>query len=305
MKTPRRIPKDNTTLIHIETIAKLTELLGVREATDVVLLAKRTTILERHWVLLAEAEIREAARGVIANARETGRLSFADVDFGDLLMQHSYAVMREGIESTERRNPVRVERLAAPPKGKIPRSLRALREWWDKYRKGGRMPARQRKEAETLKKAFLDAIQKAWRRHSDDFLSGDTARNTEAVEAIMKAAAVPAARAKMTVETETTYYFNHARREVYDESPDVSHYLFMAVRDHRTTKWCKTRHGLVYAKGDPLLDKETPPCHWFCRSELLPLTPHNANHLALIQDRGRSRRHNSPEPLPKGWTGAR
>ena len=221
------------------------------------------------------------------------------------MMEHSLAVMTAGLKSTKERAQVRAARLAAPPKGKLPRSLKALREWWDKYRKSGRLPARQKAEAERLKKAFMQEIQKVWKKVSADFLSGETARNTEAVEEIRRRAGVAVSRAKMIVETETTYYFNRARREVYDESDDVTHYLFVAIRDHRTTPWCRTRHKLVYKKGDPLLDKETPPCHWYCRSELLPLTPKNQNHLRLIQDRTRARRHNSPAPLPEGWTGAR
>lgn len=263
-------------------------------------------MLERYWVKRSRLEVEAATRKILKNARETGRLALADVDFLPLMMEHSYRVMAEGLRSSERRLPaVRAHHLASPPKGKVPRSLRALREWWDAYRKRGKVPARQRAEAERLKTEFLRLIQKAWRDNSDDFLSGDTARNTQAEEAIKKRAGVAASRAKMIVETETTYYFNRSRREVYDASDDVSHYLFLAVRDHATTKWCKTRHGLVYAKGDPLLDKETPPCHWFCRSELVPLTPRNPAHLRLIQDQNKSRRRHSPEPLPKEWTGSR
>lgn len=305
MNTPARSTKDNTIQTQLGTIVSLTQLLGAREAMDVVLLSKKVGTLERRWVRRAETEIKAAVNKVLDHARETSRLSFADVDFVPLMMEHAFAIMREGIESTDRRDPVRTERLAAPPKGKIPKSLKALREDWDRYRKDGKVPARQKKDAENLRKEFLDAIQKAWRENSEDFLSGDTARNTEAVEAIRRRAKVPSARAKMIVETETTYYFNHSRRKIYDESDDVTHYLFLAIRDHRTTPWCKTRHNLVYKKGDPLLDKETPPCHWYCRSELIPLTPHNANHLRIIQDQARARRHNKCAPLPEGWTGAR
>lgn len=287
-------------------IAFVNELLGARETADVLRLSKQVGVLERRWVSRSQLEVAAACTRVLENAAETGRLAVGAVDFVPLLMEHSYAVMREGLLSTDRRMaPIRAHRLAAPPKGKVPKSLKDLREWWDAYRKRGKVPARQKVEAERLKAEFLRQIQKAWRDNSDDFLSGDTARNTQAEIAIRRRAGVAASRAKMIVETETTYYFNRARREVYDASDDVSHYLFLAIRDHATTKWCKTRHGLVYAKGDPLLDKETPPCHWFCRSELVPLTPRNPSHLRLIQDQSKARRHHSPEPLPKGWTGTR
>jgi SPP1 gp7 family putative phage head morphogenesis protein len=288
---------------HVTPLLKLQSLIGTRETMDLVELSKKSAKLERHWVALAKAEITETTDRILTHARKTGRLSVSDVDFSDLFMQHSYSVMREGLESTKRRTPARVERLAAPPKGSIPRSLKTLREWWDKYRKTKRPGKRQKDMAERLKKAYVDALQKAWKENSDDFLSGETARNTEAVAAIMRRAAVTQSRASMIVETETTHYWNRARREIYDASDDVTHYLFVAIRDHATTKWCKSRQGLVYAKGDPILDKETPPIHWHCRSELLPLTPQNAAHLALIQEKRRARRSNSPEPLPSGWTG--
>ena len=305
MTNPARITKESTIQAKLGTIAKLTQLLGAREASEVMRLAKRTSVLERRWVSRARLEVAATVDRVLEKARETGRLSFANVDFSPLMMEHARDIMREGIDSTHRMEPVRTQHLAAPPKGAVPKSLKALREWWDAYQKTGRVPARQKEDAEKLRKAFLEAIQKAWRENSEDFLSGDTARNTEAVAAIKRQAKVPAARAKMIVETETTYYFNRVRREVYDKSADVSHYLFVAIRDAATTPWCKSRDGLVYAKGDPLLDKETPPCHWYCRSELLPLTPQNQNHAALINDKSVARRHNRPKPLPEGWTGAR
>lgn len=246
--------------LTLNTITNLTELLGAREASDVIQLARWVDRIEKKWVSVAHKYTDKMTIELLTNARATGRIKESLVDFGPLLMTHAHAVMKDGILSTFRRTPVRVERLAAPPKGEIPKSLKELRKWWDKYRKGDKIAPRQREMADKIKATYLKAIHEAWLKHSEDFLSGDAAGNTEAIAAIMEKAQIGFSRAKMTVETETTYYFNKARREIYDQSDDVTHYLFMAIRDHRTTKWCKTRHGLVYAKGDPLLDKETPPC---------------------------------------------
>lgn len=284
-------------------MVSLVQLLGAREAAEVVYLGKRQTRLEKVWTAKMRALMDEMTTDIITNARETGRLKFEWVDFAPALMHQSYDVMKAGIESTEPRVAVRAERLAAPPKGRVPRSLKALRQWWDDYQKTKRPTPRQRDLAEGLRQAYIEKVQEVWRRHSEDFLSGDEALQTEAIEAMRSGAHVTYARAQMIVETETTHYFNKSRRQIFDASPDVTHYLFMAIRDHATTKWCKTRQGLIYAKTDPLLERETPPCHWNCRSELLPLTKHNANHLRLIQDARRQRRNNSPEPLPQGWTG--
>lgn len=287
---------------NVQAISKLVKLLGNRETADILHLSKKADALERKWQAEMKAYIREVTREVLANAEMTGRLRLDFVDFVPIIMEHSRAVSIAGIESTKTKTPVRAQRLASPPKGTVPSSFRDLRIWWDAYRKRKKVPPRQQAIADRLRKAYVDKCQSVWRANSQDFLSGITASKTEAVQAIMDGADVVNSRGKMIVETETTYYFNAARRKIYDQSQDVTHYLFVSIRDHATTKWCKSRQGLVYAKGDPLLEKETPPIHWNCRSELLPLTPANPNHLKIIQDRERARRNNSPEPLPAEWT---
>lgn len=288
--------------INQQTISNLIKMLGSRESAGVIRMAKKVDALERKWQNEMAEHIREFTKEWMENAAETGRLRLDFVDFVPILMEHSRAITIAGIESTKEVRPVRAHRLAQAPKAAVPKSFRELRVWWDAYRKRNKIPPRQLAIAERLRTAYVQKCQEVWRANAQDFLSGITASKTEAVQAIMKGADVVVSRGKMIVETETTHYFNEARRTVYDQSPDVTHYLFVAVRDHATTKWCKSRQGLVYAKGDPLLDKETPPIHWNCRSELLPLTPANPNHLRLIEDKKRSRRNNSPEKLPPEWT---
>ncbi len=290
-------------MANVESIKNLVEIIGQRETAEVIQLSKRQDRLESYWRQMMRDAIGVSTDKIVANARDTGRLKFELFDVTDVLMRQAYDVMKEGIESTDVRTPVRAQRLASPPPGSVPRTLKSLRRWWDHYRKQGRVPPRQRLMAKKIKDEYIKKVQEVWRRHSDDFLSGNTASVTEAVEAIKTGAGVAYSRAKMIVETETTYYFNKARRQIYDESDDVTHYLFVAIRDHATTKWCKSRHGLVYAKGDPILDKETPPIHWNCRSEVLPLLKHVQAHLRLIEDKARRRRNNQCEPLPVGWTG--
>lgn len=288
--------------LNTKSIPNLMIMLGARETASVLRMAKKVDSLERKWQTVARDQIEEFTKEWIKNAEETGRLRLDFVDFVPLVMEHSKAVTQAGLESTKVAKPVRAYRLASPPKSVLPQSFRELREWWDAYRKRNRIPPRQATIAARLRKAYVDKCQEVWKANASDFLSGNTASKTEAIEAIKKGADVVVSRAKMIVETETTHYFNKARRQVYDQSPDVTHYLFVAVRDHATTKWCKSRQGLVYAKGDPLLEKETPPIHWNCRSELLPLTPANPNHLRLIEDKKRQRRNNKPEAMPPEWT---
>lgn len=290
--------------LNLNTIENLTNLLGGQETARIVYLAKAQQSLESRWDRKFKSYIDAITKEIISQSDLVKRLDLSRVDFLPLVMEHSFAAMKEGLASTQ--VPDRVPksdtvRLSAPPPAAVPRSLKNLRRWWDHYRKAGKIPARQRAIAARIQKAYIKKIETVWRQNADAFLLGDTTSKTEAIRAIQKGAEVTYGRAKMIVETETTYYYNKARRQVYDQSQDVTHYLFVAVRDHATTKWCATRQGLVYAKTDPLCDDETPPIHWNCRSEMVPLTPANPRHLALIKDATRERRKNSPASLPKEW----
>lgn len=289
--------------IQTKTIINLVQLLGAREASNVVHLAKKQEHLEAHWRRIMKQRTEEITRELIANAAKTGRFQSQLVDFEDIVMRHSFEVMKSGIRSTRTATPIRNEYLAAPPPSRIPKSLKELQKLWDQWRTKKKLPPRQKKIAEKLKKNYLSKVESTWKKQNAAFLDGATTSKTEAVQAMAEAADVSYSYAKMTVDTETTYYYNKVRRDIYDQSDDITHYLFIAVRDHATTPWCKTRHGLVYKKGDPLLDKETPPIHWNCRSEILPLSPHNPNHAKIIQLASRQRRNNKCAPLPPGWTG--
>lgn len=289
--------------VNMKAILQIKKTLGAKEASQLLRLSKKTDRLEAMWRERYKKEIKKVTKEVLANAEKTGRLKLSDVDFREIVLRHSIAIMEDGYKSAERMSPVSAKRLAIVKKGLVPKNLKDLRIMWDQWRKKGTIPPRQKEIAERLKEAYVKKLQTVWKRNARDFLSGNTMSKTEAIKAIQKGADVVESRAKMIVETETTHYYNSARRVVYDESPDVEYYLFVAIRDHATTKWCKDRHKLVYKKGDPLLDKETPPIHWNCRSELLPLTPLNPNHYKLILDKGMQRRNNRCEPLPKGWSG--
>lgn len=278
--------------------SQLVDLLGSSEAISILKLSDQQERIEFQWRKRMRAQIAETLKAVLADSRKKQKLSFAKVDFSYFLMLHRYEVMKAGILSTRHTTPVRLTQLSKDPAAD---SLAKLRRWWDRYRKSGVLSPDEAKHAKIIRKKFLEKIQDAWKRAGDDFLSGDVATQEIAVNYIQQEAQVVFSRAKMIVETETTRYFNKARREVYDQSPDVTHYLFMAIRDHRTTEWCRDRHGLVYKKGDPLLDEETPPIHWYCRSEMLPLTMQNANHKAIILDLNRARRLHVCKPLPPGW----
>jgi SPP1 gp7 family putative phage head morphogenesis protein len=267
--------------------------------------SKQATALERKWIRRFRDEIDRLDVWVFRDLFENGQYAESKVDFLPLVLEHSFNSMAVGMrtareDADEQRLP---RKLAGPPGAtRIPRSLADLRRLYDLWKRKRNLPPRQRVIAEKLKKAYLKRVQSVWERYGDDFRRGKT-YDKDAVRAVLRREGdMVKSRADTVVQTETTLYYNKARRTIYDRSPDVTHYLFVAIRDQATTKWCKSRQGLVYAKGDPLLDKETPPIHYNCRSELLPLSRLNPSHLKLIEDPARRRRNHSCEPLPPGWT---
>ena len=252
----------------------------------------------------------------LIDALEKGKPVPEDFTFKDVIIENAFESAKSGfivsaVHDPKRDNDSKIKKLAAKkpkakllPRSEFPKSLSSLMDLWDKWRKGdAKLPGRQRKIAEELKKAYLKKTQETWKRYSKDFRNGDSGEKAAIIQKVKDAGRTTFARAKTIVETETTKYYNQARKDYYDESDDVTHYLYVPIRDAATTKWCKSRQMVVYTKGTKFLRDETPPIHWNCRSEILPLTPQNPRHKKLIDDKSRRRENRSPEPLPRGWKG--
>ncbi len=265
--------------------------------------AKAAQQVERRFTLRISDTFRELEEQTI-QALLRGEPPPADFDFETLLLENSFAAMLAAFE-TQPRVP---SRFATPTTGKgpgfkIPSNPRELRIWWDKVRKG-KAPRRIQSLATRIKAAYLQKVQELWVEHGEAFRRGDEWTQAKVRTEVKRAVAVGKQRGNMIVATETTCYYNQARRSYYDQQPTVTHYLYVAVRDKRTTKWCKPRvgrDGIVYTKDSEFLKRETPPTHYNCRSELLPLSPFNPNHKKLIEDKSRRRENRSPAPLLPGW----
>jgi SPP1 gp7 family putative phage head morphogenesis protein len=259
--------------------------------------------IEDRWVRKFEDAISSAA------ARSVEPLSVGKnpvvPDFEDLLIRHYFETQIAALTLAEKERELdRRQRLSAKPK-----TLSEIMRLYDRWKKKYWKPKSVAKKAERIRRQYLDAVQRTWKKYSRPFREGEEFTQEEVKAKIQEAAKAPAARAGTIVRTETTRYYNDARKAYYDASTDVTHYLFIAIRDKATTKWCtasttggkRGRSGLVYSKDDPLLQKEKPPCHWNCRSELLPLVPQNPSHRKIIEDSSRARRSHSCYPLPVGW----
>lgn len=276
-------------------------------SVDIARLKKSSQVaqaLENRWRSRADQAIQGYIEKIIQTWERTGEFQPGEIDFGTLFLTHAIDIQREAYELATSDLETHIDPTAKLRRPKVSR-IQSLFEMWDKYRTRRILPKRQKAHAEAVKQEFLKKVQDVFRRHSEDFRKGDVYDREQAVEALRKAGKTTYSRAKMIIETETTYYYNQTRREVYDSSPDVGGYLFLAIRDSATTKWCKTRTGLVYHRDDPHLDSETPPIHWNCRSEVLPLVFQNPRHLRLLHDKSLDRRKHTCEPLPRGWKSSR
>lgn len=282
-----------------DAIKRLSEILPDQEVQEVIRLAKKQERIEKRWNSKLDRMYNKIIEKTLDSLEKTGKIPESILDFDDFLFEHSVGVMKQAVKSAK--TPRGTKRLAAPPKGKIPRNLRDLMKLWDQWRTKKTVPPRQRDLAKKIKKEYLKKVQSVWRKYSEDFRSGGEDTKKEIAQKIRKAARTTHSRAQMILETETTYYYNQTRKEIYDKSDDITHYLYVAIRDRRTTKWCKTRDHLVFTKDTNLLRRNTPPVHYNCRSELLPLTPFNPAHEKIIDNKSIRAERNRLEPLPKGW----
>jgi SPP1 gp7 family putative phage head morphogenesis protein len=285
-----------------DNLATAIKMLGKEEVKRVYLSAQQVDRLEAKWRSNLKKLLDQYNQKVASALMNTGHMPL-EIDFTEFYFDHAIEVMGEAVRTTHANREIsKTKHLSSPPPLKIPRSFSDLQKLYDKWRKTGKAPKRIESLANKVKKAYYEKCQSVWSKHTEGFRAGETFNMKDAVSVIQKAGDKTYSRAKMIVETETTNYYNQTRREIYDQSPEVTHYLFLAIRDQATTKWCKTRHGLVYEKGKEVTDRETPAIHWNCRSEMVPLTKQNPKHAVLINDGSKRRENRSPEPLPKGWT---
>ncbi len=287
-------------------VAKAASLVGAVHTLAIIKMAKRQDKLEASWMAETAKVHKGIVKDILESLQKTGKANFPSKIIERHLLALYFGVLGEAANSADIETKAIDKRLAKPP---IPKSLRELKELYDLYRKTGRLPKGLKDMAQKIKEQYLKKTQSVWKKYSEDFRSGTEATQADVLRKVEKAADTVRSRAQTIVRTESTNFYNETRKEIYDQSDAITHYLFLAIRDQATTKWCsdkviqgkRGRHGLVYSKDDPLTAKETPACHWNCRSEMVPLTPFNPRHKRLIEDYSKHRHQNNCHPLPKGW----
>jgi SPP1 gp7 family putative phage head morphogenesis protein len=293
--------------VNQKNLARAVRLIGREHARVVIRLATRQDKLENKW----QAEVMELHKGVLHALGESitskGTIDIPRKPFIEFFLRHY--IETAGLAMDSYHDEMEVVLPEEKRLARLPLSFKQIRQIYDRYRTTGKVPKALKKQADKLRDLYLNKVQSVWKKYSEDFRAGDEFNQHNVLRKIKDAADVVQSRAQTIVRTSTTNFYNDTRREIYDQSDAVTHYLFLAIRDQGTTVWCtdkvvrgkRGRHGLVYDKSDPITQKETPACHWNCRSEMVPLSPYNPRHLRLIQDESLWRRNNVCHPLPPGW----
>ena len=274
--------------------------LSAAESESILASAREAERLERTWkaksIKFWRSVNEEAAKHIEAFETMDG----FDFDMLQFLLDHQFDVLKHAIKTSESEKR-RIKRMGRGGRSHLPKSLSELFALYEKWRHGEEIPNRVRSIAYKIKKLYIAKVQRVWKRHGEEFRDGHVYSRTKAVEAIREHTKMPRTRAEMTIQTETTRGYREGTRAVYDPMEEIWGYLFLAIRDSQTTRWCRTRQGMVLKKGTIALERNQCPCHWNCRSQLTPLTIYNPMHLKMIEDKSRWPENRRLEPLPPNW----
>lgn len=314
--------------LNQHTLAQLSKHLAGEDVRRIEDNARIAEALERRWLERADRLFGEINRRVLDVLEQTGELpdswAWLQHELGGFLLEHELMATETAARTI---TPAEYARMRLP---KWPTKTERIRALWDRWRKTGALPGRTREQAAAIKVLYIRRVQFMWQNYGRQFIQGrprvidkdgrdvnrvnrdrtdkrgnvwnpDAFNREGAARAIEAEAKVSRARARTIVETETTRYYNDTRTTYYSSVESVIGYLFVAVRDHATTKWCRSRNGVVFIKGTDTLKKNTPPCHYNCRSELLPLSRLNPTHRKLLEDASRRAENNNLVPLMPHW----
>lgn len=303
-------------------LAHLTAVLDERDVRQIEDNARIAERIEQRWRLRVRAMFERMNERVLdAIVSHNGSPSWGNLgavlfrDAADLFLQHEFETTVAAANTVGSPDYVRAAR--AP---KWPNDTVRIRAQWDQWRRTGKLPGKTREQAAAVKVLYIRHIQTLWQKRGNEFIRGtpktlgfdeagmiwnpDAFDREKAKKAIEDEALVSRARASTIVETETTRYYNTTRVNAFNAMDNVVAYYFVCVRDHATTPWCLSRRHAVFTKGSALLSKNTPPCHWNCRSELLPLSKNNPAHRRLLDDPKLRAETRTFVPLPPGWNEA-
>lgn len=250
--------------------------------------AKQVQRIENRFINRAEREFQQKIAEAIS---DDGKISADFIE--ELIIEHMLYTMVNAARSVRHTEYAKDKRLAVP---KRTNTIFEIFDRWKKTKKKPPMTKKQVSDMKRIKKEYLEKIQTAYQEVSKRWREGKVGLK-DVQRKLEDATKGTSAHVKTIIRTEGTNYDNAVRQNFYKSVPQVTHMLFLSIRDSATTKWCKSRHGKVFEKDSELCDKNRPSVHWNCRSEMVPLSPFNPNHKKMIADP--ARRPVGLEPLPK------
>jgi SPP1 gp7 family putative phage head morphogenesis protein len=248
--------------------------------------------------------LHRATDTIVEHAIREGRFVEPDLSGLDQVGRHFYLrVIESGwreanAEDKEIRAAGSKRRLTQIPKGRI-RPLEFLVDLFKDKKTWPAILKRSQTLMDRLRRTYLRKIKKRFEEVVPRMLSGE-ASPSEVKKELGEAWQTSQSRVENIFRTETTRYFTETQLSYFGENEEIIGFLFDSVGDSGRSPWCKSRHGLVYKPGSELLRKNSPPCHWNCRSHLIPLANTESNR-RMLSDPDRDPEKHSVEPLPRGW----
>jgi SPP1 gp7 family putative phage head morphogenesis protein len=121
---------------------------------------------------------------------------------------------------------------------------------------GKQFSARVWKNANTTARTLSQAL-------TEVVLQGKTSKQT--FDTLMEQAQGSRFAANRLLRTETNYISNQATAEAFEDA-GITHYIYLAVLDGRTSTKCQGLDGQKFALADKEVGVNYPPAHPWCRS---------------------------------------
>lgn len=312
--------------LNQQTLTHLRGVLGARDTYRIQVSAGVADAMERKWKRRFDKVFETIINGTLnlfewngPDYNIKGNSDWIFSEIAEALLEHELDVTTYAARTATLPEYVAIEgvTMAAQRAPAWPSDTVRIRTLWDRWRRTGKLPGRTAAQAAAVKALYIRRVQTLMQQRASEFIAGKpkaigyndkgTIWNPEAFDragakrAIEDEARVSRARASTIIETETTRYYNTTRVNTYNAIDTVVGYYFICVRDHATTEWCLSRRHAVLMKTSPLLKRNTPPCHYNCRSELLPLSRLNPAHMKLLNDMSLRAENRVFVPLPPGW----
>lgn len=248
-----------------------------------------------------EKAMRTAVEFVVDQGIRTGHFHEPTLNEMFMVSEEFYrSVVTEAVDAAkyEKQDMAGRKNLARLPTG-LPRRIKNIDQIFKDKRYWRRIMSRSKKLTERLKKQYLAKLRKQFEVIMPKIQAGEISP-VDAKKAMVEVWETSKSRVETIFRTETTKYFAQTQVNFFKGDPEIIGFLFDSVRDLSRTEICRSRHGLIFKPNTKLLDENTPPCHYNCRSHLIALanTEHNRK---LLGEEQRNPANVRLIPLPPDW----